>query len=140
MKNAGWNSVQGDLFRRSYKRAKRAVEDGYYLEAVSLCESLILNRLEVVLRASVGLEFPKYSVGKALNTFESHKLPAFDANLIEESKAWSVQRNQLSHHFTRVDLDNFVTWRGRLSSAKLTALTGLELANRWSKESRKHKF
>lgn len=140
MKNDGWNSVQGDLFRRSYKRAKRAVEAGYYLEAVSLCESLILNRLEVVLRASEGLEFPKYSVGKALNTFESHKLPSFDATLIEDSKAWSAKRNQLSHHFTRVDLDNFVTWRGRLSRAKLTALAGLELANRWSKESRKHKF
>jgi hypothetical protein len=140
MIKGGWTSVQGDLFRRSYRRAKRAVAAGYYLEAVSLCESLILNRLEVVLRASGGLEFPKYSVGKALNTFESHKLPAFDPNLIEESKAWSVQRIHLSHHFTRVDLDNFVTWRGRLASAKLTVLTGLELANRWSKESRKHKF
>ena len=140
MTNQAWNSVQGELFRRSYKRAKRAVAAGYYLEAVSLCESLILNRLEVGLRASGGLEYARYSVGKALNTFESHKLPAFDVTLIEDSKAWSVQRNQLSHHFTRVDLDNFVTWRGRLSNAKLTALAGLELANRWSKESRKHKF
>lgn len=134
-----WNQIQGDLFRLAYKRAKRAIAAGFYLEAVALCESLILNRLEVVLRQSAGVAYDKFSVGKALNGVESHKIPLFDEELFAATKNWVSSRNFLSHHFARVDEDLKLTWRKRLLDARVTAIEGLALANRWSRESRKHK-
>lgn len=125
---------------RAYKRAKRAITAGYYLEAVTLCESLILNRLEVVLASSGGIEYSKFSVGKALNTLESHKIPVFDETLLDDSKDWVGVRNSFSHHFAKVDLPEFPSWRTRIAAAGELARSGLELANRWSKESRKHKI
>ena len=134
-----WNQIQGELFRLSYKRAKRAISAGFYLEAVSLSESLILNRIEVVLRHSAGVTFDKFSVGRALNGVESHKIPLFDDSLFEETKNWVWTRNFLSHHFARVEEDLKRTWKKRLIDARVTAIEGLALANRWSRESRKHK-
>jgi hypothetical protein len=134
-----WNQVQGELFRLSYKRAKRAISSGFYLEAVSLSESLILNRIEVVLRNSAGVSYERFSVGRALNGVESHKIPLFDEGLLQETKIWVQSRNFLSHHFARVEGDLKLTWRARLSESKSTAIQGLFLANRWSRESRKHK-
>jgi hypothetical protein len=140
MAAGGWNQVQGALFRLAYKRAQRAIEAGFYLEAVALCESLILNRIEVVLRHSAGVEYDKFSVGKALSNVETHKVPVFDKELLAETKIWVKGRNYLSHHFAQVDTELALSWRGRLAMASDSATRGLSLANRWSKESRKHKF
>lgn len=134
-----WNRIQGDLFRLAYNRAKRAIAAGFYLEAVALCESLILNRIEVVLRQSAGVVYDRFSVGKALNGVDSHKVPLFDEELFDETTSWVASRNYLSHHFARVEDDSKLTWRKRLFVARETAIQGLALANRWSRESRKHK-
>lgn len=134
-----WNVVQGALFRLAYRRAQRAIAAGFYLEAVALCESLILNRIEVILRHSAGVEYDKFSVGKALNNVESHKVPVFDKALLVETKIWVNGRNYLSHHIAQVDEEMVLTWRARLAMARQSATRGLSLANRWSRESRKHK-
>lgn len=135
-----WAKTQGEIFKKAYKRATRAINSGFYLEAVSLAESLILNRLEVILRSSEGIEYDKFSVGKAINTLISHKAVAFDESLWVDCAAWSRKRNSLSHHFARVELGGDLNWRGRISFAQEVATEGLKIANRCSLEARKHRL
>jgi hypothetical protein len=106
---------------------------------VSLEESLILNRLEVILLHSAGVRYEYFSVGKALKNIQSHNVPAMDESLWADCQAWVKRRNNLSHHFAQVDLEDGLTWRSRISLARETAVEGIALANRCSKESRKHK-
>ena len=108
-----WALLQGEMFRLCHARASRAIKSGFYLEAIVLSESLILNRIEAVLSYSAGVSYDRFSVGKALRNVESHEVTVFEETTV---------------------------WRSRLGEAKLTAIAGIELANRWSKESRKHKL
>ena len=132
--------VKGKLFALTYARAKRAIGAGFYLEAVSLCESMILSRLIVILESNLEGDFSKFSVGKASNNLISHKVNSFDPVLWDDCLAWSTKRNFLSHKMA--DLGDSVSsdWRGRLALGKETALEGISLANRCSAESRKHRL
>lgn len=134
--------LKGALFAKCFGRAKRAIEDGYYLEAISLSESMIMNRLSVVLNANLEDDFSKFSVGKSANNLISHKVPAFDINLWRDCLEWSKERNKISHKFADLDFieQQTLDWRAKLNGAKLVAVEGLSLANRCSNEARKHKL
>lgn len=135
-----WQKIQGEIFRLCYRRAKRAVRSGFYLEGITLSETLILNRIEAVLRDSAGVRFDRFSVGKALRGVESHKIEIVDRSLVSDTWSWVDVRNDLSHHFSRVVVEEGLVWRLRLRKAREAAELGIQLANRWSKESRNHKI
>lgn len=139
MTSGSWNKAQGDLFKKSYKRAKRAIKAGFYLEAVSLTESLILNRLEVVLRYSTGQIYDRFSVGKIVTNLKSNKVHAFDETLWDDCAAWAKPRGELTHKFAFVAFDEGLSWIKRIRLARKLAVDGLALANRCSKEALKHK-
>lgn len=132
--------AKGELFAICYRRAKRSLELGFYLESVSLCESLIVDRLTQIYRNNEEDSYDRFSVGKAAKNLISHKVTCFDTGLWEDCRSWSDQRNQLSHAMAGLSLGGGLSWRARLSLAKITAERGLSLVNRASNEARKHKL
>lgn len=132
--------AKGKLFTLAYKRAIRASKSGFYLEAVSLTDSLIVDRLKSVIRANLEVDTDRMSVGKAASLLIKHDVHDFDAGLWQDCLSWSRKRNHLSHGMAHLGDGGSLNWRRRLKQGHETALEGIKLVNRLSDESRKHKI
>lgn len=132
--------AKGKLFSLGYARAQRAIKAGFYLEAVSLCDSLIVNRLIAILRSNTDDARLRYSVGQAISEIRKLKIPQFDDDLLEDCESWTKARNRLIHGMAHLPENGSIGWKSRLATAKRTGEIGLDLANRLSTEARKHRL
>lgn len=128
----------GRLFRLTYSCAYRSLKAGYYLEALSLCDSLITSRLQAILSKDIEGNHSDKTIVRAANELLKMEIPEFDVGLWQECRAWGKQRNFLMHEMVKIDDGSLSGWRSRLKLAKSTAEAGLVSANRLSRESRKH--
>ena len=134
------NKERGALFKAAYKRAQRALKAGFYLEAIVLCESLILDRLSLIHVSNLDLDIRRASAGTLANSLKSNRIHSFDANLWDDCLAWTSKRNKHAHHLANISTDETTKWRNRLIEARRAAEAGFALVNRVSVESRKHKI
>lgn len=132
------NKLRGEVFRKAYKRANRAIKAGFYLEAIAICDSLASDRLREILRSNVNYKVGDLSVGQCLSHLKDHKIAAFDDDLFVASKDWVQSRNKFMHSMGQLTDFESISWLKRLRIAKSVAGEGLKLVNRLSKESRKH--
>jgi hypothetical protein len=134
------NQSKGAVFRLAYKRAQRAIKSGFYLEAIVLAESLIADRLRVIVKSSLQTPVPRPSTGRYASYLVDGKVHQFDDGLWEACKNWNSKRNDHAHTMGQVSDLEQESWRRRLAESKLVAQEGIKLANRCSVEAKKHRF
>lgn len=128
--------IRGDIYKSAYKRARRAIVSGFYLEAIVLIESLIADRLESVLAALSDAPVKVRTAGQAARDVRKYG-DVMDEGLLAEVSAWSHGRHQWVHEFAKVTVQDHLAWRGRLSDARDIALAGFDLATRVTEASRR---
>ena len=134
------SNAKGKLFSLGFARAQRAIKSGFYLEAVSLCDSLMVNRIVAILCFNSDEVRNWYSVGDAIKAIRNAKIPQFDETLMEECANWARKRNRFIHGMAHLPDSGELEWKSRLAQAKITAEAGLRLANRLSEEAKKHRI
>ena len=131
---------KGEIFSRAYRRAQRALKAGFYLEAIVLCDSLLTDRLRLILRSNVEIETKRATTGAIANSLISQKVTSFDENLWEDILNWSRKRNHQTHALGHISGEPLVPWNNRLAEAREVAQAGFALVNRVSREVRHHRI
>jgi len=115
-------------------RALKAMDKGYYLEAVLLWEGLIANRLETLLNymQESNVQFSNFDrLLERLETVVRLQRPAdieeYLEDLIAQLHDWRRSKNAILHGISRVQEGDTEHWKDRYRSAKKIARAGRKL-------------
>lgn len=128
--------LKQELHRQANGRLKGALENGYWIEAVCIEESLMADRIESYFR--------KHHESRRINNLgrwcyellNSTYLSARDVALFKEVLDWSKLRNKMVHEIVKVSESHRADWDKRLIECMEAAIQGKWLAtevNKWSK-------
>ena len=113
------------LYRRAYRRVKRAIKAGFYIEAIAITESMICDRLESML-AVKNLEPVNLStITRLMNKLEN--LKEFDADIKESLRTWNIDRGRAIHQMVKVTSEESDSWRERIAFAHEVAERGVKI-------------
>jgi len=116
------------LYRMAYGRIKGAMEDGYYLEAVTLIESIISDRLESRLTKVIGSDFSFKTLGALIDKSRSVETDAALKKLvIDDLNDWRALRNEALHEMAKLASGDSSTWEDRMYALVLIADDGLKV-------------
>jgi hypothetical protein len=135
--NTGAKSPVGQarshLYRHTLARIKEATQAGFALEAITLLESVISDRIEARLEAA-GLECEgkksKFRpLGKMIEALTGAKSPddAADKEVYARVGNWAGRRNKALHAMAKFASAEDATWDEKYSTAKQAATDGLKL-------------
>jgi hypothetical protein len=127
----GYGTMRFQLFLHAKDRIEEALEQGFYCEAIAICESVISDRLES--RASflksenIGFQV----LGKLIQILRPIESDPEMADLLPRVDQWRQRRNEALHELVKVqrgapNLD----WNQRLDQIRADAELGYELC-RW---------
>lgn len=125
--NGSVGSHRYQLFRKAWLRIALAEEQGFYLEAITLIESILSDRLES--RASYVTRTDKgYStLGSSLDILRKHeKSPEF-IQLLEMANVWRDQRNRALHEMVKFEHEQYPSWESKLSELPRVVAEGKTL-------------
>lgn len=111
----------------------RSIEEGFYLEAIALQESMIADRLESLIDGGSGVEM--LTLGRLLKRAKGRI--SDDAWTIMDE--WRLERNDVLHQMVKYGSDFPLTWRERLALAHTTATSGVAVVRLCDAEVRKAK-
>lgn len=133
-----------ELYRLANEQLNAAYNNGFYIECVSICESIIADRLEArlqFLRRKTDQPTRISEVGKLLNQL-GHIEPSESLDLLvtyEQIRAWSSSRNEVIHQFVKITENNFrLTPKARERRSAKAARDGRVLMRKIASLVRKH--
>ena len=127
------------IIRDAISRYNEAIKAGYYLEAITLVESLIADRLEsraifLGLKDSAFLPLGKLCI--------KLKGDALLSEVITDTKQWAKSRNDALHALAKIKKGNNESFQEKYDATKTTAKEGILIFRKLDsllKESRKSK-
>lgn len=96
-----------NLYKKVIEHINKSIDNGYYLEAITLIESLIADRLESHLTFIKGEDFSFKTLDKIVKNFSRHKSDIDDDlyRLVEEYvNNWKEKRNLVLHEMAKLKL------------------------------------
>lgn len=130
------------IIASSYDWIKHSIANGFYLEATTIVESLISDRLESRLSFLMGTNIGFQNLQNLID--KTHKEDTdSELKLILRNKNtqktdldledWTKIRNQVLHEIGKLEDSNFLSWEDRLKKAKNSAEEGLKLLRKLDK-------
>jgi hypothetical protein len=117
-----------ELYKSAFTWIKEAIDNGYYLEAISIVESLICDRLESHLSFLLGKDFSFKTLGALINTVKQHETNSSLRSLIlDDLDKWRKSRNRAAHEMVKIEAGKQISWSERVRINELTATEGLAL-------------
>jgi hypothetical protein len=125
-----------ELYKLAHEQYKRAYANGFFLECVCICDSIIADRLEARLQfLDQDRNEPTHiaALGPLLKDLDRKEVRD-ESDLLEvysDIRTWSQKRNKVAHQFVKVtDGNEGLSIKKRLAFARKTAKEGMGLANR----------
>lgn len=124
-----------ETYKHAIEKYYSAIEQGFYVEALAICEGLMSDRMESLAnQLSCGVDYSYSTIGKLMNNLSSllkkHESPnwkEFEA-LFGKIKKWAGVRNSAIHELPKLDKDKFDSeFSVRYQSLSSSAKEGLEL-------------
>lgn len=122
-----------EVYTNVWRRINAAMDAGFWLEAVTLAESIIADRLEARLAYLAGqspdgrkVMTANQAVGQLRNGTDASNDSAME--LYDRVRAWSDKRNSVLHELAKVFETTTDDWNSRYDSAKEVAEAGVKLA------------
>ncbi len=118
-----------ELIKAAFDRIQDARDQGYYLEAITIIESMIADRLESAISDAENTNIGFQTLGSLiLLAHRSHKLDAqLKIFIITELKAWKKRRNIALHEMVKLEKGNLHTWPERYAELLADVDSGFEL-------------
>ena len=115
------------LYKFAILRVKEAQEKGFYLEAITLLESLISDRLESRLSMLMG-DYSFRTLEKIIKRVREYETDAKLRELVtNDLNAWKEKRNTALHEMVKLAEGDTRTWQDKLDTIKPAAEEGFEL-------------
>jgi hypothetical protein len=129
-------ALKRELHRQANGSLNAAIENGFWIEAISIAESLMSDRIESY--------FQKHHERRRITTLgswsyelmKSDRLAKKDVELFKRVHAWAKKRNLATHELVKVSESHQGTWVERVASCKRVAMEGKRLSaevNNWSR-------
>jgi len=124
------------LYKYANEKISKAIENGFYLEAITLEESIISDRLEAYLfRLTKENKYDFKPLGELLIATKKLSQSNEVIKLCEEIDVWRDQRNKMLHEFVKIEVE--IEIEEIIKKSELAALKGKYLAGKVSKVTRK---
>lgn len=124
------------LYRKAYARVKDAQETGFYLEAITIIESLVSDRLESRL-CHLGVNVAFKPLGKLIDGFKSKSSKESDLELrrlvAEDLDGWRGERNRALHEMAKLVEGEDADWDTRYDGLRAVATRGAALLRKIDK-------
>ena len=121
----GVGAARYHLYRMAYGRINGAMQDGYYLEAITLIESLVADRLESRLTKVLGTDFSFKTLGALISKARSTEPDSTLRSLIiNDLNDWRELRNEALHAMAKLANGDPSTWEDRMLALVLIAEDG----------------
>lgn len=113
------------LYKQAISQFNRAIEHGFYLEAITICESMIADRLEsrcAELNKPLGFQM----LGKLIKTLKQVEVDKALRNiLVKDLDEWRLNRNTALHEIVKFEKGDFPNWENRVEASKEYAEEGM---------------
>ncbi len=129
------------LYAAGFRQLNRAMDGGFYVEAIALCESLLSDRLEARRAWIANQEDSKRAFGtlgslarKLAGSSNKEREDPLETNksLYKECIAWADSRNKAIHEMFKLPEEGHVGWETRYASLQIIAEQGVKLARKVS--------
>ena len=110
------------LYSKAYNRVDQAIKKGSHIEAISILESLMSDRLESALSAFTKEPIHVSTLGTLFRKLDS-LVPA-NASLVEMLWEWNAARGLVIHQMVKLTNEHNSTWTERIAFARKTAKEG----------------
>ena len=114
-----------ELFRSAFSRIDNSISRGFHLEAITITESLICDRLETLISVVTENRIKAMNLGPLLKIVR--QLPEFPPELADEIDDWRIDRNYVVHQMVKITTEEVFDWRSRMKFARITAIRGQRL-------------
>lgn len=133
-------SQRKETLAAAYSWIKYAISSGFYIEAITIIESLISDRLEsrlsFIMNKNIGFQNPTNLIEKMIS--EENKQTNVDEELLKLLKnenikpmsdlsSWVKQRNEVVHELAKLEADNYIPFNEKKAKAKIVADKGVKL-------------
>jgi hypothetical protein len=98
------------LYRAAWARVEEATTAGYYLEAITLLESLLADRMESRASYLPGKNEGFKTLGQLIALFRKHEREDDFQASIDRIDAWRLHRNKALHETVKFARGEFPTW------------------------------
>lgn len=116
------------LYKAAYSRIKLATEQGFYLEAITLIESLISDRLESRLTFLKKTDFSFKTLGTLIDQMKAQESNSDIQVLIADRlNKWRNSRNISIHEMVKLSNSDASTWLDRTNTLSFVAEEGFEI-------------
>ncbi|MBW4694085.1 MAG: hypothetical protein KME27_20260 [Lyngbya sp. HA4199-MV5] len=127
-----------ELYKSSFEWISKSISEGFYLEAISLEESLITDRLESYLTWRTSTDFSFMTLGKLQRAVEKHETDdALRLLVLDDLNQWREARNKAAHEMVKIEDGKQISWNDRMKINKTVAEVGLELIRKIDRQTRK---
>jgi hypothetical protein len=115
------------LYREAYSRINEARAQGFYLEAITIVESLVSDRLESRLSYLLNNDFSFKTLGDLIARSRAEETDGELRTLVgQDLDAWRVRRNKALHELAKIADGDTAAWETRTAEFAKTARDGLE--------------
>lgn len=123
------------LMKEAIDRVLKSQKEGYYLEAITILESLIADRLESALSDSENNRIGFWTLEKLIRTSEySINLDSQLKNIIiNDLKNWKDKRNKALHEMVKLEENNLHDWSTRYAEFQIAVDNGYEIFKQLNK-------
>ena len=120
-----------EVYKAVLDQYKKSVEAGFYLEAITLMESIITDRLEskLIFSGLISKEEAFRTLDNCLKKLKNH-FEILPSDLIDALSAWKDERNRALHEMAKIEEGDETTFDQRYSSLKAVAEDGHGLFKR----------
>ena len=110
----GVGMTRYQLYRSAWKRIDAASRDGYHLEAITLLESILTDRMESRASYLAGENVGLQNLGPLIQSLKKVETqPEFRA-ILEEIDAWRILRNEAVHEMVKFRPGESPTWQQKV--------------------------
>jgi hypothetical protein len=126
------------LHKQAYARIEVAKQQGFYLEAITLIESLISDRLESRLSRLITPEYGFQTLGSLIISVRKQETDEEFRTLVDTRvNHWREKRNTSLHELAKLAEGDFRTWEDRTIDLPLITDEGFKLLRLVDKHTRR---
>jgi hypothetical protein len=127
-----------ELYKAAFEWIAKSISKGFYLEAISLEESLITDRLESYLTWLTKTDFGFMTLGKLQKEIDKHETDATLRQLVlDDLDQWRKARNKAAHEMVKIEDGKQISWNDRMKVNQAVAEVGLNLVRKIDRQTRK---
>lgn len=113
------------LYKAAFTRVKEASREGYHLEAITLLESLLSDRMESRVAHLTQTKAGFKTLGELISQSKGHEDNAAFRELLVDIDAWRKLRNRSLHELVKFEEGDLRTWHEKVAELEPIVVQGI---------------